>query len=158
MIDYRSIKTAFGLNKNKIDRIEAVGDILQAAIIVAALFFIALFPDTTNLTVMNWMYAIIINSVVIAVLKEAIFKLYPEQFGRRPNGGEDSMPSGHTAAAFVGATMFLVAFGWVAAIVPYALAAFTGFSRIAANKHHFRDTVAGAVIGSSIVLLVQNFL
>ena len=158
MIDYRSIKNLFGLDKSKIDRIEAAGDILQVAIICAALFFIALFPVAAKLTALKWLYMTVINSVVIAVLKEIIFKLDPDQLGRRPNGGEDSMPSGHTAAAFVGATMFLVAFGWKFAIIPYILAVFTGFSRVAANKHHFRDTVVGGVIGTAIVLLVQRFL
>jgi membrane-associated phospholipid phosphatase len=67
----------------------------------------------------------------------------------RPNHSDkNSFPSGHTAAAFSGATFIHKRYGIEKAIVPYLLAGFTGYSRIAAGKHHFHDVVAGMAIGS----------
>ena len=158
MIDYYKIKEMFGLSDRNISKIESVGDVTQFLPMWAALFFMALFPVTSQLAVMNWLYIIIINQVVVSGLKEIIFKFWPEKLGTRPNGGEDSMPSGHTAASFAGAAMFHVAFGWEFAIFPYVVALFTGFSRIAAKKHHFRDTALGAIIGVTVTFLVQYLL
>lgn len=67
----------------------------------------------------------------------------------RPDGSNDkSFPSGHTAAAFSGATFIHKRYGIKRAIIPYLMATFTGYSRIAANKHYFHDVVAGAAISS----------
>ena len=65
----------------------------------------------------------------------------------RPDGSNNrSFPSGHTAAAFSGATFIHKRYGIERAIVPYALAGFTGYSRVYAKKHYWHDVVAGAAI------------
>ena len=66
----------------------------------------------------------------------------------RPNGSnKNSFPSGHTAAAFSGATFIHKRYGIKRAVIPYAMATLTGFSRIDARMHYFHDVVAGAAIG-----------
>ena len=75
----------------------------------------------------------------------------------RPNCSDNnSFPSGHTASAFSGATFIHKRYGIKRAIVPYLIAGFTGYSRIYAGEHHFRDVAAGAVIGSLFSWLFVN--
>lgn len=70
---------------------------------------------------------------------------------KRPDGsGNDSFPSGHTAAAFAAAGYVSIRYGDdFPAIVPFAYgaAALAGYSRIRADKHHARDVLAGAALG-----------
>ena len=73
----------------------------------------------------------------------------------RPDGSNNlSFPSGHSSNAFTAATV--AAMHYPKLTVPvYGLATYIGLSRMAANKHHFSDVVAGAglgwVIGRSVV-------
>ena len=67
---------------------------------------------------------------------------------RRPDQSDPfSFPSGHTSAAFSTATSLTYAYGWKAAIPAYGLAALSGLSRIADDKHWTSDVVAGAFLG-----------
>ncbi|WP_169312702.1 phosphatase PAP2 family protein [Hylemonella gracilis] len=69
----------------------------------------------------------------------------------------DSFPSGHTASAFAGAAFIHRRYGFSQAAVPYALAAFVGYSRIQAGAHHPRDVAGGALIaGFSTWLFVDE--
>jgi len=65
----------------------------------------------------------------------------------RPNGGGQSFPSGHTSAAFSGASFLQKRYGWKYGIPAYVGAAFVGWSRVESNHHHAIDVVAGAAIG-----------
>ena len=74
----------------------------------------------------------------------------------RPNGSRHSFPSGHTATAFMTATMLYKEYGWRSpwwSIGGYTLAAFTGVSRILNNWHWMSDVAAGAAIGIGSVHL-----
>ena len=74
----------------------------------------------------------------------------------RPNGSSKSFPSGHTATAFMTATMLYKEYGWKSpwwSIGGYTLAAFTGVSRILNNWHWMSDVAAGAAIGIGSVHL-----
>ena len=66
----------------------------------------------------------------------------------RPNGGDHSFPSGHTSAAFQGASFIHARYGWKYAIPAYIGASFVGYSRVYANKHFTSDVLAGAAIGT----------
>lgn len=67
---------------------------------------------------------------------------------RRPDDSDPfSFPSGHTSASFSTATSLTYAYGWKAAIPAYGLAALSGLSRIADDKHWASDVVAGAFLG-----------
>jgi len=76
---------------------------------------------------------------------------------RRPNRTDShSFPSGHTASAFSGATFIHKRYGIKRAIIPYAMAGYTAFSRIATNKHWWWDTLAGAAIGSAFSFAIVD--
>ena len=61
-----------------------------------------------------------------------------------------SFPSGHTAAAFMAATLFYKEYGfkgyWVG-LVAYAAAIVTGFTRILNKRHWLFDVIIGAALG-----------
>lgn len=69
----------------------------------------------------------------------------------RPDGSNDhSFPSGHTATAFMTATMLTKEYGhkspWIG-IGVYLMATATGLMRMANNKHWLSDVLTGAGIG-----------
>lgn len=69
----------------------------------------------------------------------------------RPDGSNDrSFPSGHTATAFMTATMLTKEYGhkspWIG-IGAYTAASTTGLMRMANNKHWLSDVLTGAGIG-----------
>ena len=68
----------------------------------------------------------------------------------RPNGGRGSFPSGHTATAFMGATLLAHEYGHKSVWIPiagYSVATATGVLRILNNKHYASDVLVGAAIG-----------
>lgn len=66
----------------------------------------------------------------------------------RPDGtGDDSFPSGHTSAAFQGATFIHRRYGWEYGIPAYLGAAYVGWSRVKSDKHYTSDVIGGAAIG-----------
>ena len=68
----------------------------------------------------------------------------------RPNGGEGSFPSGHTATAFMGATLLAHEYGHKSVWIPiagYSVATATGVMRILNNRHYASDVLVGAAIG-----------
>jgi hypothetical protein len=67
---------------------------------------------------------------------------------RPDHSNKDSFPSGHTAAAFTGATFIHKRYGIKPAIIPYFMAGFTGYTRIQAKKHYLHDVLAGAAIST----------
>jgi membrane-associated phospholipid phosphatase len=79
----------------------------------------------------------------------------------RPNGlsgGGGGFPSGHTSSAFSAATFIHKRYGIRQAAVPYALATFTGYSRVQSSWHYPHQVLAGAAIGSGLTwLLVSRY-
>ena len=65
----------------------------------------------------------------------------------RPNGLNESFPSGHTSAAFQGASFIHKRYGMKYAIPTYIGAAFVGYSRVESDNHYIEDVLAGAAIG-----------
>lgn len=68
----------------------------------------------------------------------------------RPDGTKNSFPSGHTATAFMGATLLAHEYGHKSIWIPitgYSLATATGVLRILNNKHYVSDVLVGAAIG-----------
>ena len=75
---------------------------------------------------------------------------------QRPNGGNRSFPSGHTATAFMLATMLHKEYGWRSpwfSIGGFTIAAYTGVSRMLNDKHWMSDVATGAAIGIGSVHL-----
>ena len=88
--------------------------------------------------------AIILTQLVVNGLKLTTGVLRPDATNYF------SFPSGHTAAAFMAATLFYKEYGfkgyWVG-LVAYAAAIVTGFTRILNNRHWLFDVIIGAALG-----------
>jgi membrane-associated phospholipid phosphatase len=69
---------------------------------------------------------------------------------RRPGGGPDSMPSGHTTASFATAAVLNDHFGWKIGAPSFAVASFVGWSRIRDRQHWLTDVIVGAAIGTAV--------
>jgi len=67
----------------------------------------------------------------------------------RPDGSSlDSFPSNHTANAFAAATTLMIRQDSPWTYPALAVAAIVGVGRVKADRHHVRDVIAGAVLGS----------
>ena len=67
---------------------------------------------------------------------------------RPDNSGSDSFPSNHSANAFAAATTLNRRYGWKFGVPAYGIASLVGIGRVQAEKHYWKDVLAGAVIGS----------
>lgn len=67
---------------------------------------------------------------------------------QRPDGSDYlSFPSGHTSAAFQGASFIHRRYGLKQALLPYLAATYVGYTRVEARKHDWTDVSAGAILG-----------
>jgi membrane-associated phospholipid phosphatase len=105
----------------------------------------------------------LLNEVVkYTVARERPYGHYPTPLEPAPTADARlSFYSGHTSTTF----SLAAASGTVAYLRGYdlaplawipgaALAAFTGYLRVAADKHYFTDVLAGAIVGSAVGILV----
>lgn len=90
------------------------------------------------------MEAEIINGVVTTAAKALVGRTRPDL------SGDDSFPSGHTSDSFCFAAVIDDRYGHAWGIPAYALAAFTGLSRIESDKHWLSDVAMGAGLGMVI--------
>ncbi|KFN17665.1 phosphatase PAP2 family protein [Aeromonas bestiarum] len=67
-----------------------------------------------------------------------------------------SLPSGHTAAAFLMATVLAASFSLWAPLL-FAWAALVGASRLLLGVHYLSDLVAGALLGGGCALLALSW-
>jgi membrane-associated phospholipid phosphatase len=117
------------------DGVERAGDVLQIVLPVTAYGMTVAFDDfegTRQLT-----RSLLATMTATVVLKYAVD-------AQRPDGGGQSFPSGHTAAAFAGASFIQQRYGWRLGIPAYGAAAFVAWSRVDAGRHHVEDVLAGA--------------
>lgn len=90
-----------------------------------------------------------IMAIAVNGLKYSVRRMRPDGSSR------NSFPSGHTATAFMMATILHKEYGWRSpwfSIGGYTVAAATGISRIMNNRHWTTDVAAGAAVG---ILSVQ---
>jgi len=119
--------------------IETSGDVILIALPVATLATTLIVDDFQG----SWQFTkgLILTEAVTYGLKIAINK-------PRPDGSnENSFPSGHTSTTFHSASFIHQRYGFNYSIPAYALAGFTAFSRIEADKHDGWDVLVGAIIG-----------
>lgn len=131
------------------DDVETSGDILRAAIPLTAFAYTFYKDDADGRG--DFYRSFAANLIATHALKELIDK-------DRPDGSDDNaFPSGHTSMAFQGAAFFHQRYGLEKAWPAYLLAAYTGWTRIDADKHDEVDVLAGAAIGIlSSVMLVER--
>ena len=87
--------------------------------------------------------AVIVNGTYTFALKALVRRERPDGSNRQ------SFPSGHSSNAFTAATV--IARHYPRLAVPgYGLAAYIAISRMASNKHHFSDVVAGSGFGFGV--------
>ena len=79
---------------------------------------------------------------VSLLLKEVVREQRPDL------SGWDSFPSDSAAVAFAAASSIQVRYGWDYGLPSYAIAAYVGYSRVHADRHHWGDVAAGALIGA----------
>ena len=132
------------------DDIETSGSVLRVAIPVAAYAMTFVEDDAAGRTQFYRSFGA--NALATLALKELISK-------SRPDGSDDdAFPSGHASMAFQGASFIHRRYGMKRAWPAYALATYTGWTRLDADEHDEADVLAGALLGiASSMLLVDRF-
>jgi len=87
------------------------------------------------------MEAGIINGILTTIFKAVVGRERPDE------SGLDSFPSGHTSASFTFASVIDHRLGHAWGIPAYALALYTGMSRMESDVHWLSDVVMGAGLG-----------
>lgn len=77
-------------------------------------------------------------------------------WGKRPNGGSESFPSGHTSSACSAAAFVGDRYGWQYSLPLLGTALFTGYSRVDEHFHHWRDVIAGCALGYGVSALITT--
>ncbi len=120
-----------------------IGDAAMGTLVVGSVALGVLFPGEGRNGWDNlWETAEVM--AVNAIVTTAIKRLVPR---RRPGGGNNSFPSGHTSTAFAAASLIYDNSGGTIGVPAYGLAALTGYSRMEARRHYPSDVLAGAAIG-----------
>ena len=118
--------------------VEETGDILQ--IIIPSVAYGTTYYLDDNQGREQFYYSFATTVLTTHGLKNIIHK-------KRPNGSDKSFPSGHTSAAFQGASFIHERYGIKYAIYAYLGAAYVGYSRVESDNHYIEDVLAGAAIG-----------
>jgi membrane-associated phospholipid phosphatase len=120
------------------DGIQTSGDILQFVLPAAAAGLTLYNKDGTG--------ALEFGESLAATLG-ATYGLKYAVNERRPNGGGQSFPSGHTSISFSSAEFMRKRYGWEYGVPAYALASWVAYSRVESREHYAHDVIAGAGIG-----------
>ena len=121
------------------DGVKTAGEILRIALPVAAGGYSLYKQD----------YDGVLQLTVSEVMAEGT-SLVLQHFVKeqRPDKSDwHSFPSDSAAVAFSAASYLQIRYGWNYGLPAYAVAAFVGYSRVEAKKHHWGDVLAGAVLG-----------
>ena len=117
-------------------QIRRTGDVLQIALPATALCMTYAYEDAEGRN--SFYKAFASTSALTLILKKITNK-------ERPDGSDNySFPSGHTSAAFSGASFIFNRYGIKYGLPSYLAAAFVGYSRVYAKKHYWEDVIAGA--------------
>ena len=126
------------------DGIEEVGTYAQFVLPAAALSVIWVKKDGAGFE--QFLMATMLAEGVTFVLKPTINE-------QRPNGGDQSFPSGHTMITSDAATFLWRRYGPWYGVPASIVAAFTGYSRVESKHHYWHDVFAGAAIGIAANLI-----
>lgn len=89
------------------------------------------------------LYSVSAASLIGLVGKNTISETRPDL------SSDDSFPSNHTANSFAAATTLYRRYGWQYGAPAYVVAGLVGNGRVRAHRHHWRDVLAGAALGTS---------
>lgn len=128
---------------NHLERVELAGDVGQVAVPLSAVYLTYSFNDVEK---RHGYY----KSLATTLLFTHVIKVGVN--AERPNGGDYSFPSGHTAAAFSGASFIYSAYGSTYGLPAYLVASFVGWSRVEVGAHWVQDVVVGASLGVAVSL------
>ncbi|MCH9644577.1 MAG: phosphatase PAP2 family protein [Gammaproteobacteria bacterium] len=118
--------------------IESVGTALQIALPVFAGSTALIKKDYKGFK--QFAYATLFTFGVTYILKPTLDE-------RRPDGGSDSFPSGHTAISFAASTYMWRRYNAAYGIPLTGIASFVGYSRVESKRHYVWDVMAGAALG-----------
>jgi hypothetical protein len=122
--------------------IRTVGDITQITPFMTSLMATHRLDD--NRGQKQLIYSCGVTSILTEVSKRT-FKI------RRPDGSDTkSFPSGHTSFSFCRASFAHQRYGFDTALPLYAIASYTAYSRVWANRHRPLDVIAGAVLAYAV--------
>ena len=115
------------------------GDVIIFALPAATLATTFILGDTKG----RWQFTkgLILTEAISFGLKTLVDKPRPDQ------SDQNSFPSAHTSTSFDSAAFIHRRYGVTYAIPAYALAGFTGLSRIHGERHDGFDVLMGTVIG-----------
>ncbi len=136
----------FAKNSKTTENIEDIGDILRYVIPAYALGY-TVYKDDFKEGPKQLTLSIITAQAISETLKVVVGR-------KRPNydesGSKKSFPSGHATGVFSAAAFLHRRYSFQEAIVPYALATFTAYSRVRAKKHYWTDVTAGAILAMTV--------
>jgi len=119
--------------------IETQGDVLAVLVPVSAFATTYYYDDEEGRK--QFYKSLLATTASTHVLKYTVYK-------PRPDGSDNlSFPSGHTSAAFQGASFIHHRYGFRKAILPYVASIYVGYTRVEANRHDWTDVAAGAALG-----------
>jgi membrane-associated phospholipid phosphatase len=121
------------------DLIETAGNVLVYAIPVATIGIILCHKDFRGLE--QYGFSALMDEGLTFGLKYTVHELRPNCYDRH------SFPSGHSSTTFTAAEFLWKRYNWKFGVPAYALAAFTGYSRIKSKWHYTHDIIAGAALG-----------
>jgi membrane-associated phospholipid phosphatase len=128
--------------------VQTMGDVIIIAMPAATLGTSLIIGDNEG----AWQFTkgILLNEVVTRAIKFSVNKPRPD------NSNDNAFPSGHTSVAFHSAGYIHRRYGFKYSLPAYALAGFTGASRIDSKKHDILDVIAGAAIGLGTNLILTT--
>lgn len=135
------------------DGVKTAGEVLRIALPVAA-GGLSLYKEDYD-GVLQLGVSEIFSEGASLVLQHFIHEQRPDKSDYK------SFPSDSAAVSFSAASYLQIRYGWDYGLPAYAVAAFVGYSRVEAKKHHWGDVLAGALLGwgaSEITTIrYQNF-
>jgi membrane-associated phospholipid phosphatase len=119
------------------DAVESSGHVLRAAIPAGAWWVARRDGDRDG--EIQFAKAFAASTATAYALKKIVDK-------ERPNGDDEAFPSGHATTAFSGAAFLQRRYGWRRAWPAWALATYTGWTRVHADEHDWEDVAGGAAL------------
>lgn len=129
-------------------KLTSAGDTIQIGLPLSAILIAMAKQD--DIGVSQAVEGFVYTTAATHLLKSTIHASRPD------NSGDNSFPSGHTAAAAQGAAFLQYRYGWKYGVPAYLLTGLVGYSRVEADKHYWRDVVAGVAIASGIQYVISK--